>query len=325
MERTLCVFTTVILSAGLARAAHPNRSVTLEGTPARETEILTTRPDRHGRVFARQMIAPVPIARAANARTSQRADTRIIYLNRTGATLRPGVNNSSLQTSSIVDTMTEITPWEIDDAMWDDTVACMTDMFAPFDVQVTDQDPGSAQHLEAVFGGHPADVGLPENVAGISPFTTDCSTIESSVVFTFTDVLPDDARLMCEVMAQEIAHSYGLDHQMLAADPMSYLDHDGDRTFQDEPSFCGEFELRTCGIGGNTCRATQNSVALLSERLGVAGAADGDPDDTDETGDRRPRVTGAGCATGASSSGLVPLALALLLLSRRVRVPPRAR
>jgi hypothetical protein len=144
----------------------------------------------------------------------------------------------------------------------------MQDMFARWDVVVTDKDPGDVPHLEAVFGGSPQDVGMPAGVGGVSPFTYDCGIIESSIVFTFTNVFPNDAQLICEVMAQEIAHSYGLDHEMLASDPMSYLDYSGDRSFKDRTVPCGEYESRACGIGGSSCRPNQNSVQLLNQRLG---------------------------------------------------------
>lgn len=326
LERTLVAFTTVLISAGVAHASHPQQKVVTEGSVARDFEILTTRPDASGRSFARQLLpsdAATPAGTASgltpgSSAKSQRAQTRIIYLNRSGATLRPGLNNSSLQTSSIVEAMTKITPWEIDDSDWAETVDCMTDLFSRFDVTITDKDPGMADHLEAVFGGHPSDVGLPDNVAGISPFTTDCSIIENSVVFTFTDVLPDDPRLMCEVMAQEIAHSYGLDHQMLANDPMSYLEYDGDREFQDEDAFCGEFDLRTCGIGGNVCRDMQNSVELLTQRLGRAGESDGGSDQSNTTSDDASAV-GCNAGRGSGSTGVTILLGLLAVVGRRRR------
>lgn len=327
MERTLVAFTTLLISAGVAHASHPKQKVVAEGSVARDFEIVTTHPDAQGRSFARQVLpfdAATPAGTASTESTSsarganQKAATRLIYMNRTGVTLRPGLNNSSLQTSSIVETMTSITPWEIDDEDWEATMDCMRDMFSPFDVEITDRDPGMTTHLEAVFGGHPNDVGLPDNVAGISPFTTNCSVIESSVVFTFTDVLPDDPRLMCEVMAQEIAHSYGLDHQVLAADPMSYLDYDGDRVFQDQDSFCGEFDLRPCGIAGNVCRETQNSVELLTQRLGRAGDTDDDSDGRSNTTSGKPIVVGCNAGRGASTTTSL-LGVALLALVRRRR------
>ena len=164
-----------------------------------------------------------------------------------------------------------------------------------------------------LLGGDPSDVGLPGNVAGVSPFTSDCSIIEHSIVFTFTDVLPDDPRTICEVTAQEIAHSFGLDHERLPSDPMTYLDYAGERSFQDEMASCGEFSDRRCGINGTMCRQGQNSVALLEQRLGTrGGSAANDPDDPAGSG------TTGGCTAAGGGAG-VAMALAYLGMLRRRR------
>src|SRR5207237_5849116 len=99
--------------------------------------------------------------------------------------------------------------------------------------QVTDRDPGNTPHIEAVFGGSPQDLGMPSSVGGVSPFSASCGVIEGSIVFAFTNVLSTSPQRICEVMAQEIAHSYGLDHELLASDPMTYLGYQGNRAFQD--------------------------------------------------------------------------------------------
>jgi hypothetical protein len=141
--------------------------------------------------------------------------------------------------------------------------------------------------------------------------------IENSVVFTFTDVLPDDSRLMCEVMAQEIAHSYGLDHEMLASDPMTYLDYDGARTFKDQMAPCGEFGNRMCGIEGSVCREKQNSVALLESRLGRRGNTSGAPNPPGSTTTTEPEPALQPPASGSGGGFLV--AFALLFRNRRSR------
>jgi hypothetical protein len=297
VERTLVAFTTLLLSAVPAQAAHPQ-------------------PDQYAFVTggrtARQVLPAKPSA------ASPRALTRTIYLVRDGAVLWPGRENDAMAgISSIVSRPTAISPWDIDDETWAETVACVRELYRPFDVTITDEDPGEVPHLEAIFGGHPSDVGLPDNVAGVSPFTEDCSVIERSVVFTFTDVLPDDARTMCEVMAQEIAHSYGLDHELLASDPMTYLDHAGPRAFQDIEAPCGEFEARPCGIGAHVCRPSQSSVQLLGERLGRKGDPPAVPPATDEDDGG---ISGAGCsATGGRGSLAALLAALALVRIRRSR------
>ena len=314
MERTLVAFTTLLLSAGVAHASHPHQTLRTEGTGLVATHQFVGTASANGRVFARQVLP----ATGTSAPTA-RAGSRVIYLNRDGAVLRPGdTNDASSQTSTIVRQPTSINGWDIDDATWADTVACVRDIYRPFDVTVTDEDPGDAPHLEALFGGHPHDVGLPDNVAGVSPFTTDCAVIDSSIVFTFTDVMPDNARTMCEVMAQEIAHSYGLDHEMLASDPMTYLDYAGDRTFQNQMAPCGENGNRLCGINGNMCRQKQNSVALLTERLGARSGST-PPGSDPKSGSHDPNIQGGCSATGGRGSLVLGLAALALLRRRRSR------
>jgi hypothetical protein len=198
------------------------------------------------------------------------AQSKTIYLNHNGVTLRPGDDDSRTNRSSIVSQQVQVPAWNTSAAHWQQTVACMQDMFKRWDVVVTDVDPGMTPHIEAVFGGSPQNIGMGQGVGGVSPFTEDCGIIENSIVFTFTNVFPDDPQTVCEVMAQEVAHSYGLDHEMLASDPMTYLNYNGDRSFKDQTVSCGEYSNRACGIGGFTCRQNQNSVQLLNQRLGQA-------------------------------------------------------
>lgn len=212
--------------------------------------------------FGRQLIPSSGIAALAQS--------RIVYLNRKGVTLMPGNNDSRTNRSSIVNSTSNIPAWNTTEANWAATVTCMKDMFSRWDVTITDQDPGNVPHMEAVFGGSPQNVGLPSGVGGVSPFTQDCGIVENSIVFTFTAVMGNNPQTICEVMSQEVAHSYGLDHQMLASDPMTYLSYNGKRTFKDQTVSCGEYQNRACGIGGSVCRPNQNSVQLLNERLGPA-------------------------------------------------------
>jgi uncharacterized protein (TIGR03382 family) len=309
VERTLVAFTVTLLAPVVAHAAHPPRSEVAETA---DRKFVESRPNDRGYSFARQVVR----RQSKVGDDTARATTRTIYLNKDGVTVFPGVNDARTNHSSVAPLPVYITPWDIDDEMWADTVSCMRELYDRFDVDIVTEDPGDVPHLEAVFGGHPIDVDLPEYVAGVSPFATDCSTIENSIVFTFTDVLPDDARLMCEIMAQEIAHSYGLDHQLTPADPMTYLDYYDDRSFQDEMADCGEFESRECGIDGSVCRDQQNSVALLTSRLGRRGAEDDPPGNLTTT--TEPEV--GGCAASGSGGPLVGLVVAGLLLGRRRRL-----
>jgi MYXO-CTERM domain-containing protein len=228
-----------------------------------------------GLILARQVIPAQNTPTVSNDRTAAAvAQSRIVYLNKNGVTLTPGTNDARINRSTVVSASTAIVGWSANATTWNETVTCMRELFSRFDITIVDQDPGNVPHIEAVFGGTPQQVGLDSSVAGVSPFTTDCSIIEYSVVFTFTNAFSFTSREACEIMAQEVAHSYGLDHELLASDPMTYLDYTGNRSFQDTSAQCGESSSapRQCGINGNVCRANQNSVALLTERVGLADA-----------------------------------------------------
>jgi hypothetical protein len=320
-------FTTLTIFAPLAHASHPHQAIQPEGTARPLEFVATSRPSgavgispRSDLVFARQVL-PSESSGPAAATGTGRAQSRIIYLNPNGVILYPGKNDSSRDVSSVIAEPTLIEAWDTDELTWALTAQCVAEIYAPFDVVVTDEDPGDTPHIEAVLGGSPSDVGLADNVAGVSPFTSDCAIIESSMVFAFTNVLPDDPRTICEVISQEIAHSFGLDHERLPSDPMTYLDYDGDRTFQDQSAACGEFSDRKCGINGTSCRQRQNSVALLRQRLGPHGggaipSGDSTSDDNDPAEPDRGLLGGCTAADGSTGSAM---ALALLLLRRRRR------
>ena len=193
-----------------------------------------------------------------------------VFLNRQGATLRPGDNDTRARTSTVVAQPTTIAPWDASDALWTATVACMRETWSRFDVTFVEEDPGSAPHMTALFGGVATDIGKPLNIAGIAPFAADCSVIDNATVFAFVDSLPQDAQLICEVMSQELGHAYGLDHVLLPGDLMSYLPWSGKKTFRDTPASCGEKTARPCGLGGAACRAQQSSMQILLARLGPA-------------------------------------------------------
>ncbi len=223
-----------------------------------------------GYQLGRQVLPPQPSALTGGP--AGVAASRTIYLNRNGVTLSPGTNDSRTNRSTVATQPTTIAPWNVSQTVWNATVTCMREIFSPFNIAITDVDPGSTvPHIEAVFGGSPAQFGMSSSLAGVSPFTTDCAVIENSIVFTFMGSLPADPQLACEIQAQEVAHSYGLDHILLASDVMTYLPFEGRRWFQNHGAACGEDDPRACGLNGSVCRQTQNSVAMLVERVGLKG------------------------------------------------------
>jgi len=188
----------------------------------------------------------------------------IIYLNRDGGLFTPGSNDSRADTTSLLDAPSILPAFSGDDAQWTDLVGCVTEQFDGFRIRIKTTDPGNVPHYEAVISGEPADLHQEEHIGGISPFRLDCGVISNSVVFVFAEIFGDNTQALCEIVAQEIAHSFGLDHQMNCDDPMSYLGGCGDKNFQNEFAACGEYEERECACGD----MRQNSKRQLARHLG---------------------------------------------------------
>ena len=205
----------------------------------------------------------------------------IIFMNKGGVTLTPGNNDARTNRSTIVSQTSTIPAFEGSAAEWSSIMTCVRTIFAPYNVNIVDVDPGNVPHFESVMGGRAQQAGMEQGVLGVSPVTTDCAVIPNSIVFTFTastrDAYGTTAGLpeeICEIAAQEIAHSFGLDHEYLPSDPMTYLNYNGLKKFQNTNAQCGEYSARTCGLPGTgvVCSQTQNSVTMLNQRIGAADA-----------------------------------------------------
>jgi hypothetical protein len=218
-------------------------------------------------------VMPADLEPAAATLLVTAPGSTILYMNRAGGVFTPGAEDSRKDRSSIIPQTGAIEAWDVSQQDWSELMICARAQFAPFAIDVTDVDPGDVPHIESVIGGQASDLGFPGSYGGVSPFTRDCRVIASPIVFTFAAVLPDQPQIVCEVMAQEVAHSLGLDHEFLCEDPMSYLGGCGAKTFQDVDAACGESEARPCRIDGlyDCGRETQNSYQLLASRLGLRG------------------------------------------------------
>ena len=243
----------------------------------------------HGQALPMHVIVPkdeIPPELASTFRDSSR--TRLVYLNRTGGTYTKGWNNASANTSHLIDegARTSIPAFHKTDGDWQEIVDCMRDQFAPFNIEFTDADPGQTPHMEAVVGGRPQLLGLADNVGGIAPMYGDCSTVERSIVFIFAQRLRSN-RSICEVMAHEVGHSIGLEHQYLCEDPMTYLYGCGAKKFQNQQAACGTYEAEECQCSGGT----QNTYEVLTDRLGLKARAPADPPDDGDQDVQTPEPT----------------------------------
>jgi MYXO-CTERM domain-containing protein len=255
-----------VLAMAVPAAADP--ALTISGLPGRRLAIVT----------------PVATTRAApRARVSS-----TLYLERCvgGCPLRQGDNDARGGTSMLLQvdhaTVTEFATRQgltgaAADAEWSLIVQCMTEVYSPYDVVVTDIKPGAGLYHEAIIAGHPEEVGRTSDILGVAPLAKDCSAIDNVISMTFANAHASQSvagRVLniCWTAAQESAHAFGLDHEYAfvagkrsaCSDPMTYRsDCGGQKFFRDEPAICGENTMRAC-----QCGTAQNSHAKLLSVFG---------------------------------------------------------
>jgi hypothetical protein len=186
--------------------------------------------------------------------------SNIIFLNRCagGCTFTQGNASDARTNLTILGTGPVGTPYALPefpygDAVWNEIVACVREIYAPYDAVVTDVDPGpQVLHHEGVVPGGLADaIGQdPAVYGGIAPLWGDCRLLENTVSFTFANAFSPDPTSICAVVAQETGHAFGLEHSFNCADPMTYLPACGLQFFRDGLEPCGEFAERPCMCGG---------------------------------------------------------------------------
>lgn len=199
-----------------------------------------------------------------------------IFMNRHGGRYTCGDNDSRTNSSTIACSggSGDVGAWPGSDAEWASFMDCAVDLFSRFNVVVTDVEPASGDYVEAVIGGGPGDVGMPSGVGGVAPYQ--CGVIPRGIVYAFADVYYGGGtwwRDVCETAGQEVVHAFGLDHEYLCEDPMTYLYGCGEKTFQDTDAQCGEYSPRQCDCTG----PTQNSVQEMLDLFGPSGPPVDDP------------------------------------------------
>ncbi len=212
---------------------------------------------------------PLELNRGRTVKHAEQS-SNVIYLNGcfgSGCRLTPGFEDSIANRSSIIGTQSrQISPYEGSQADWDAIVACVRETYSAFNVVIVEEDPSPKPHFEAIVAGTPAEAGFPPSVAGVAPFDRqNCGVIDNVITFSFANVFPTDINTICWTAAQEIAHGFGLDHEFLCEDPMTYLSSCGSsKRFVNKDARCGEFEERDCECN----RSHQNSVRAIMDVFG---------------------------------------------------------
>src|ERR1700742_2084934 len=119
------------------------------------------------------------------AATSNEVNSHTIYLHRcAGSDCTVVQGNTNSTTNPVHSSLGHgvLGAFSQTDDTWNQVVSCMKDVYAPFNVTITDQSPGSAPPFEILFGGKPQDIGLSSGIGGVSPFSC-VPYIPNSVVF----------------------------------------------------------------------------------------------------------------------------------------------
>jgi MYXO-CTERM domain-containing protein len=193
------------------------------------------------------------------------AISNIMYLNNclpNGCSIQPGGNDSRTNSSSIVRSQGRLAAWSYSPQTWAAVVQCVKETFSPFNIKIVDVDPGNVRHMEVMVSGRPTDIGFSNGIGGVAPYT--CGYIENSVSFAFAAVYGGDVDEICATTAQEVAHTWGLDHEAEASDPMTYFPYNGRRRFKDANVPCGSDCQGGQGPRGESCSGANQQIRTCS-------------------------------------------------------------
>lgn len=192
--------------------------------------------------------------------------SNVIYLNNCkpgGCSIKAGFDNSLTNTSQIPQQTSNVSAFNGSDATWQAVVNCVRETYAPFGVSIVDQRPASGNYHMAIVAGSPGNIGEPNGVGGVSPFG--CGYLPNAISFSFANIYGGDVDQICWTVAQETAHSWGLDHKFDNRDPMTYLQSGPSRkSFQNQAGPCGTFSAASCQCGGSS----MNSFAEIMDTFG---------------------------------------------------------
>lgn len=190
--------------------------------------------------------------------TPPSAPPKVVFLNRGGGVYTPGIDNSPTNKTSLVNGSTTVTPWAIANAAWQTLLACVNQKFAPFNVTITDVDPGDTEHIEVVFAQ--ASVSALSGASSVAPFT--CNVVPNAIAFVSQAYAEANPIEGCAAVAASVGYSLGVEAVAVCPDAMSFAQTSCPSAgFTNVALSCGSNTPANCQcVSGAT---TQNSYARL--------------------------------------------------------------
>jgi len=199
--------------------------------------------------------------------------SKIIYLDRCigGCTITPGTEDARASTSGLVDGTTYLSEFQWGDTTWNEVVACLRDIYKPFDVEITETDPSPMFHHRAIIAGTNTEFG-DMSILGVAPLYSNgsvCIAANNVISFTLANSHTNNAQYICETAAQEMAHAFGLDHEHDCHDPMTYLPGCSPKYYRDASFDCGRIDVEPCLCGGLKQNSHRKLMAIFGPGPGV--------------------------------------------------------
>ncbi len=211
---------------------------------------------------------------------------RTIYLNKNGGTynISGGSTNAATNAANTIAAgdgrshMGAVIPAIETSYNWPYIVACVKKHYAPYNIVITETEPTSGNYIEAVVGGSGSSTGwsASSGILGVASADNFCGVTEKGIAFSFSTnhlgiAKPNDE--LCATIAHEAGHLLGLEHEVAAADTMSYVPFASamKKSFTNENSACGTTPsaMRNCSCETTGTGQVTNSGMKLTGFLGL--------------------------------------------------------
>jgi uncharacterized protein (TIGR03382 family) len=186
-----------------------------------------------------------------------------------GCAVTRGQDSSITNTSSIASQNTTMSAWSYGPDAWATVMDCVKENFAPFDIDVTDVDPGTASHFEVMVGGTSFELSPSiMNAGGIAPRISCNAQYNNNLAFVFA-AQTSHLGYLCNAIVHEAGHIYGLSHSLDARDPMTYMQLSEPKAWTNAEQQCGTDagERQSCRCFQST--NLQNSFRYLKDVFGL--------------------------------------------------------